>query len=105
MQTIEGIKVNVVKIASGFHAMLDDDELACLAFGMLPAVKMRVLHDCLAQRGIRVAVAGYHAAHGRYPNPDEPDDENWLRSFPERFASAAESAIATEIYQQAEMVV
>jgi hypothetical protein len=42
--------VNYEAIANGIYEMFDDNEKACLAFGMLPAVKMESLRKHLENK-------------------------------------------------------
>jgi len=106
------ITVDTKAIASGLYEMFDEDERACLAFGLLPADKLGVLRQALANAAPRFwlpteavfsaeelsafAAVGFDVAKG---------NEERVRDARARWVSQTEHEVCLALYRVAPMVV
>lgn len=97
---MKGITINAKAIAEGIYALFDEDERAALAFGMLPAVKMRLLEKMLAEKAETQAKDACERQFGFRPEGNVADAE-WKKEFVRFCTREVESAL----YKVAPMVV
>jgi len=91
--TIDGITIDAAAIAQGLYDLFDSNEQACVAFGMLPAEKMRVLEKQLGQKVEDMARAECLKKYGFVPDVDCGQKE-----IKERFVHEALYLVSAEIY-------
>ena len=96
---IQGITTDVTAIAKGMYDLFDEDEQACVAFGMLPALKMDCTEKLLAEKIEDMAKDNCEQAYGFRP------DQNCAKKDLKRdFVRDAMFEISVAIYKHANSI-
>lgn len=96
---IQGINTDVQAIATGMYNMFDTDEQACVAFGILPAVKMDCTERLLNEKIETMAKDNCEQMFGFRPENDVAK-----KDLKKNFVREAMFEISVAIYKHANSI-